>query len=247
MNYRNNQQSIPGISEQYIQESIDFIREHEPPEGYFVGFSGGKDSIVTMELCRMSGIKFQAYMSVTGIDPPEIYSFVKAAYPEVIWKYPKMSFWEGIKRKGPPYRIARWCCDVLKKNPTKDVSLTHRIMGIRGEESSRRANRPRIDVFNKKQTIYKPIFNWLEWQVWEFIEANHLSYPSLYDEGFDRIGCVVCPFLTARKKAIARDRWPSVYRVFEKVVTGWFYEKQKTKESNKYKTSEELIAHWYSD
>lgn len=35
-----------------IPESIAYIREHEPPEGYFVGFSGGKDSIVTLELVR---------------------------------------------------------------------------------------------------------------------------------------------------------------------------------------------------
>ena len=28
-------------------EAIAFLRAHEPEEGYFVGFSGGKDSIVT--------------------------------------------------------------------------------------------------------------------------------------------------------------------------------------------------------
>jgi len=247
MNYRNAQQSITGLQEQYVQESIDFIREHEPPEGYFVGFSGGKDSIVTLELVRMAGAKHQAYYGCTTIDPPEIYSFIKSSYPEVIWRYPKMGFWEGIKKKGPPYRRARWCCDVLKKDPTKNVPLKHRIMGIRGEESSRRSSRPRVDLYKNGQVVYKPILNWLEWQVWEFIEANKLPYPALYDEGFDRIGCIICPFLTSRKKAIAMARWPKTYRVFEKVVTEWFYEKQEIKESNKYKTPEEFIEHWYSD
>lgn len=57
----------------YIQESIDFLRQHEPPEGYYVGFSGGKDSITTLELCRMSGVKYHAYYSCTRIDPPEMY------------------------------------------------------------------------------------------------------------------------------------------------------------------------------
>jgi phosphoadenosine phosphosulfate reductase len=42
-------------------EAIGFLRAHEPSEGYFVGFSGGKDSIVTLELCRMAGVKHQAY------------------------------------------------------------------------------------------------------------------------------------------------------------------------------------------
>ena len=52
------QQSLPGYDTgDYIAESIDFLREHEPPEGYFVGFSGGKDSITALELCRMAGVK----------------------------------------------------------------------------------------------------------------------------------------------------------------------------------------------
>lgn len=59
------------------EEAIDFLREHEPPEGYFVGFSGGKDSIVTLELCRMAGVKHQAFYSCTGIDAPEVVRFIR--------------------------------------------------------------------------------------------------------------------------------------------------------------------------
>ena len=40
------------------QEAIKFIREHEPPEGYFLGFSGGKDSVLTHHLAEMAGVKF---------------------------------------------------------------------------------------------------------------------------------------------------------------------------------------------
>jgi phosphoadenosine phosphosulfate reductase len=240
LNYRNNQQSINGLQEQYIQESIDFIREHEPPEGYFVGFSGGKDSIVTLELVKMSGVKFEAYYSCTGIDPPEIYRFIRINYPEVIWKYPKISFWEGIRKKGIPFRQRRWCCDVLKKDPTKNIPLTNRIMGIRAEESNLRANRGIISSYNKI-TTYKPIFNWLEWQIWEFIEGYRFPYPSLYDDGFDRIGCVICPFLSRRKKEIAMKRWPKQYQIFEKVVKAWW----ETRTVKNYSTADEFLEFWY--
>jgi phosphoadenosine phosphosulfate reductase len=29
-----------------VQQAIDFLREHEPKDGYYMGFSGGKDSTI---------------------------------------------------------------------------------------------------------------------------------------------------------------------------------------------------------
>jgi phosphoadenosine phosphosulfate reductase len=123
--------------------------------------------------------------------------------------------------------MMRWCCDTLKKDPAKKHPLFHnRVLGIRAEESSKRAKRPRLEVKGKRKIrkIYKPIFHWLEWHVWDFIEERGLAYPSLYDEGFERIGCVVCPFIMRSNQAkVERNkaRWPQVYRVFEKVVADW--------------------------
>lgn len=224
------QASLPGYDMgDYIRESIDFLRQHEPPEGYFVGFSGGKDSITTLELCRMAGVRHQAFYSCTRIDPPEVVRFIKREYPAVTWLFPKMTMWQGIMLKQPPLRMQRWCCDVLKKEPSKDHPLKNRIMGIRAEESVRRAKRPRIDTFYG-QTTYKPIFLWPEWAVWEFIEACKLPYPSLYDEGFYRIGCVVCPYIlgTSPGKKLQRSmsitRWPGIWKAFESTVKRYWTE-----------------------
>ncbi|MCD7983392.1 MAG: phosphoadenosine phosphosulfate reductase family protein [Desulfovibrio sp.] len=211
----------------YIREAIDFLRAHEPPEGYFVGFSGGKDSITTLELCRMAGVKHQAYYSCTRIDPPEMYRFIKTYYPDVTWLYPKITMWNAIQKKSPPLRMTRWCCDVLKKEPSDAHPLRNRILGMRSEESVRRASRPRVENY-RKQTLYKPIFSWPEWAVWELIEAHRLPYPSLYNEGFGRIGCVVCPFIlgarpgAVRQRILSMRRWPGIWRAFERATKRWW-------------------------
>lgn len=224
------QASLPGYDlGDYIRESIDFLRAHEPEEGYFVGFSGGKDSITTLALCRLAGVKHRAYYSCTRIDAPEVMRFIRREYPAVTWLYPRESFWALIQRKMPPMRTQRWCCDELKKAPSKCVPLKYRLMGIRAEESARRASRPRIDHYRSDQVLLKPIFLWPEWAVWEFIESQRLPYPSLYDEGFARIGCVVCPFIFGSKTWLraSMERWPGVWRVFEHAVKRWWHNERK--------------------
>ena len=57
-----------------------------------------------------------------------------------------------------------------------------------------------------------PLFYWSEYEIWEYIDTNKLPYCSLYDEGFSRIGCVVCPFVFHPKQYERhRDRWPKYY------------------------------------
>ena len=69
-----------------VQLSITILREYEPPEGYYLAFSGGKDSIVLHRLAEMAGVKFTAHYAYSGLDAPELVSFIKSVYPAVIFE-----------------------------------------------------------------------------------------------------------------------------------------------------------------
>ena len=106
-----------------VDKAILRLQTYEPPEGYYLCFSGGKDSVVIKALADMAGVKYDAHYNVTGIDPPELVQFIKDNHKDVIFEYPRykdgtrVSMWNLIPRKQmPPTRLARYCCQYLKES-----------------------------------------------------------------------------------------------------------------------------------
>lgn len=241
---------------QVVDDSIALLRAKEPPEGYFVAFSGGKDSIVMYDLVKRAGVKVsQVVYSATGIDPPEVSQFIRAHYQEVTWQRPKESFWALLKRNGPPSKFRRWCCRLLKESSTPPGSSL--LVGVRAEESVKRSKYKAIEPDKRRKlTIIRPILHWLEWHIWDYIEDRGLPYPQLYDEGFERIGCVVCPFLTGRNPhRILRNkkRWPKLFKTFEKCVRIYWNThregvprpKELREDAIWYERFEDFLCAWY--
>lgn len=176
-----------------VEVAIMRLQEFEPPKGYYLAFSGGKDSIVLYNLAVSSGTKFDAHYNVSPIDPPEIYSFIKECYPEVNWDINAKGFWRRFMTEGPPMRNMRWCCKLIKEaGGTGRLKAT----GIRWAESIRRKTRRMFEAcYTDPGTFFlHPIIDWSDAEVWEYIKRNNLNYCSLYDEGLQRLGCVLCPF-----------------------------------------------------
>ena len=93
------------VLENKISESINLLRKMEKialkysPDGFHVAFSGGKDSQVIYELCKMAGVKFKAYFYKTSVDPPELLKFIRSDYPDVIWLKPEKTMFQLILQK----------------------------------------------------------------------------------------------------------------------------------------------------
>lgn len=147
---------IEGNKIDKVQTAIDMLRALEPEEGYYVAFSGGKDSQCVAELCRMAGVKHELHYSLTTVDPPELVQFIKKQYPEA-WENQHVEYWpdtgEAITmwnlipfKRVPPTRLARYCCNVLKE-PGGIGRVT--VTGVRWAESAnRRNNQGHITITN---------------------------------------------------------------------------------------------------
>ena len=242
------------------------LRMH--PDGYYLAFSGGKDSQVIYQLAKMAGVKFTAHYHVTTVDPPEMVRFIRREYPEVRIERPETTMWKLIVQKGfPPTRKVRYCCSELKERGGEGCFV---ITGVRWSESRKRKSRGLAELSGKKSAevillnndndekrrliencqiqgkrVLNPIIDWSEEEVWSFIHQYVHTYCELYDQGFTRLGCVGCPLASVKKREKELERYPhfraAYLRTFERMLEA----KERTRVAdNRWETAEDVYAWW---
>lgn len=194
-----------------FQEKIDLaihdLKFYCPPEGYYVAFSGGKDSVVMYNLIKRSGVKYKAVHNYISIEPPPLIDFIKAEYPEVEIEYPPMNMEELIIKNGiPPLRHIRYCHRELKKGGENMV----KVLGIRAQEGRKRANRPKFGGNKFGGYDLNLIIDWTEQDIWRYIFKFDVPYCSLYDKGRKRIGCLFCPYGSSKQMLMDLQQFPEI-------------------------------------
>lgn len=73
-------------------------------------------------------------------------------------------------------------------------------------------------IHGKESLLISPIIDWTEDDVWTFLNTLGIKHCGLYDEGFTRIGCILCPMSRRSQKEIDMKRWPHVKRNWIKAI-----------------------------
>ena len=282
-----NHQELPGQigfdgiaqEDRVYQNAVERVRlAHEVAKGekLYVAFSGGKDSTVlwgiVCDAARADGISIDQYAqrhyNITGMDPPELIYHMRENCPDLQWDMYDTSFWRLVVRKGPPTRIARWCCAELKERGGMGcVCCT----GVRWAESVRRkTTRASFEVsgrresrilFNdndearrqfehcvpKSKKMCNPLVDWTDDNIWNYIRDRGLPYCRLYDEGFERLGCIGCPMAGDRRwKELSRwSKYKELYiRAFDRMLA---YRRLNGKKLTIWQTGQDVFDWWMDD
>lgn len=135
------------------RKAIERLKAFEPEDGYYLCYSGGKDSDVIKILAHLAGVNFEAVHNLTTVDAPETVNYIRSQ-PDVRIDYPELSMWRLIEKKGmPPTRLIRYCCSELKERGGKGKV---KITGVRWDESNnRKENGGLVKIIGKPKTMQR--------------------------------------------------------------------------------------------
>ena len=237
------------VLQKKMLRSVELIRKaeklsltYDDVNGFFLAFSGGKDSQALYHITQLAGVKFKAHFSPTTVDPPQLIRFIRKNYPDCEFGKVSQNIYDmAIEKQILPTMRVRWCCAEYKEMAgAGKVTL----IGIRHAESARRAKRNEVEISNRKfsgnfeqftvwqeerirkkyknlnqdqfsydktqevrcingkdSILVSPIIDWTEADVWEFLnKVCEVPHCELYDKGYHRIGCILCPMASYKQK-----------------------------------------------
>lgn len=218
-------------------------------------FSGGKDSIFTRFLCDTAGISYAPEYSVTTLDPPPLVKFIFKHHPDVKLCKPETTFFKARAITDFRIRQNRWCCKLFKENTSASML---KIIAVRAAESNRRARQWSLitKIRRQEQWAICPALHFSDAEVWEVIRTEGMPYCELYDQGFNRLGCIGCPMASPAELRRQLEMFPGYEKQYRRAFAGLWEKRAGTISpktgrewfgSRKFRNSDDLFAWWLLD
>lgn len=245
------------LLEGLVQRAIAYIRkiyEQYVVRGYkfVVAFSGGKDSLVLLDLVQraLAPDQFVVIFGDTGMELSDTYHAVKLAkekWSNLNFQTARSDFTaeESWKEFGPPGRRLRWCCSVHKSVPTllllrqltgqKDIKAVV-FDGVRAEESMQRSSYIELSEGKKhvNQINCSPILEWNSAELYLYILQRDILLNQAYRKGLFRVGCAVCPMSSKWWDGITSITNKEDIAPFRSIVEEYARNNKPAKEVKKY-------------
>ena len=198
-----------------------------------VSFSGGKDSLVVLDIVSSVTKDFTAIFIDTGLEHPETREYVQKLAKErgfrLLTAHAGDAFEESFPTFGPPAKDFRWCCKVCKLAPASEIieeKFPNGTMTVEGNRRLESFARSRLELVGENpfvpgQTIINPIRDWTGLDVWLYIIWRELPYNPLYNEDIERVGCWMCPSSLASESAEISKLSPDLAKGWSHKLDSW--------------------------
>lgn len=186
---------------------------------------------------------------------------------------PEMTMWQLIpKKRMPPTRLVRYCCECLKEEKSSNSFIatgvrsdeshqrksrdTFETIGKTKRESEQfgdaiflsndndERRRTLEHCMSKRKLCVNPILDWTDRQTVDYYWRECEIHNPLYEEGFNRVGCVGCPMGGRKTRLREFERWPRYKAAYLRAFDRMIEARRERGLETKWETADEVFDWW---